>query len=59
MAKWLSEKILQIAEKRREAKVKEGKEKYIHLNAEFQRIASREKKGARIARRSSVISARK
>ena len=60
MAKWLSEKTLQIAEKRREAKVKEEKEKYIHLNAEFQRIARREKKGgARIARRSSVISAKK
>ena len=43
-AKWLSEKTLQIAEKRREAKVKEEKEKYIHLNAEFQRIARRDKK---------------
>ena len=41
-AKWLSEEALQIAEKRREAK---GKEKrYIHLNAEFQRIARRTKK---------------
>ena len=41
--KWLSEEALQIAEKRREAKSKE-KERYIHLNAEFQRIASRNKK---------------
>ena len=38
-AKWLSEEILQIAEKRREAKGKRVKERYIHLNAEFQRIA--------------------
>ena len=43
-AKWLSEKALQIAEKRREAKSKEEKERYTHLNAEFQRIARREKK---------------
>ena len=43
-AKWLSEEDLQIAEKRREAKGKEEKEKYIHLNAEFQRIARRDKK---------------
>ena len=41
-AKWLSEEALQIAEKRREAKGKEEKEKYTHLNAEFQRIARRE-----------------
>ena len=38
-AKWLSEEPLQIAEKRREAKGKGEKERYIHLNAEFQRIA--------------------
>ena len=38
-AKWLSEEALQIAEKRREAKGKGEKERYIHLNAEFQRIA--------------------
>ena len=38
-AKWLSKNALQIAEKRREAKGKEEKERYIHLNAEFQRIA--------------------
>jgi len=43
-AKWLSEEALQIAEKRREAKGKGEKERYKHLNAEFQRIASREKK---------------
>ena len=43
-AKWLSEEALQIAEKRREAKVKGEKEIYIHLNAEFQRIARRDKK---------------
>ena len=43
-AKWLSEKTLQIAEKRREMKGKGEKEGYIHLNAEFQRIARRGKK---------------
>ena len=43
-AKWLSEEALQIAVKRREAKNKEEKERYTHLNAEFQRIARREKK---------------
>ena len=43
-AKWLSEEVLQIAEKRREAKGKGEKERYTHLNAEFQRIARREKK---------------
>ena len=41
-AKWLSEEALQIAVKRREAKNKGGKERYKHLNAEFQRIARRE-----------------
>ena len=41
--KWLSEEALQIAEKRREAKGKAEKERYIHLNAEFQRIASRQR----------------
>ena len=40
----LSEEALQIAEKRREAKGKGEKERYSHLNAEFQRIASRDKK---------------
>ena len=43
-AKWLSEETLQIAEKRREAKGKGEKERYIHLNAEFQRIQRRDKK---------------
>ena len=43
-AKWLSEETLQIAEKRREAKGKGEKERYTHLNAEFQRIARRDKK---------------
>ena len=43
-AKWLSEEALQIAEKRREAKDKGEKERYTHLNAEFQRIARRDKK---------------
>ena len=42
--KWLSEEALQIAEKRREVKDKGEKERYIHLNAEFQRIAKRDKK---------------
>ena len=42
--KWLSEKALQIAEKRREVKGKGEKERYKHLNAEFQRIARRDKK---------------
>ena len=40
-AKWLSEEALQMAEKRREAKGKGEKERYTHLNAEFQRIARR------------------
>ena len=43
-AKWLSEEALQIAEKRREAKNKEEKERYTLLNAEFQTIARRDKK---------------
>ena len=43
-AKWLSDEALQIAEKRREAKSKEEKERYTHLNAEFQRIPRRNKK---------------
>ena len=42
--KWLSEEALQIAVKRREAKSKGEKERYSHLNVEFQRIARREKK---------------
>ena len=43
-AKWLSEEALQIAVRRREAKDKGEKERYTHLNAEFQRIARRDKK---------------
>ena len=43
-AKWLSEEALQIAEKKREARGKGEKERYSHLNAEFQRIARRDKK---------------
>ena len=43
-AKWLSEEALQIAEKRRKAKGKGEKERYTHLNAEFQRIARRDRK---------------
>ena len=52
-AKWLSEEVLQIAEKRREAKSQGKKERYTHLSAEFQRIARRDKKA------SSVITAKK
>ena len=43
-AKWLSEEALQIAVKRREAKSRGEKERYTHLNAEFQRIVRRDKK---------------
>ena len=43
-AKWLSGEALQIAVKRREVKSKGGKERYTHLNAEFQRVARRDKK---------------
>ena len=43
-AKWLSEEALQIAVKRRDVKSKGEKERYTHLNADFQRIARREKK---------------
>ena len=53
-AKWLSEEALQIAEKRREAKGKGEKARYTYLNAEFQRIARRDKRKA-----SSVISSMK
>ena len=42
--KWLSEEALQTAEKRKDAKGKGEKERYIYLNAEFQRIAKRDKK---------------
>ena len=44
MAKWLSEEGLQLVEKRKDAKGKGEKERYTHLNAEFQRIARRDKK---------------
>ena len=43
-AKWLSEEAVQIAWKKRKVKSKEEKERYTHLNAEFQRIARRDKK---------------
>ena len=43
-AKWLSEEALRIAEKRKEAEGKGEKERYTHLNAEFQRIARKDKK---------------
>ena len=51
--KWLSKEDLQIAKKRREAKGKGEKERYTHLNTEFQRIARRDKKAF------SVINAKK
>ena len=53
-AKWLSEEALQIVEKRKESKVRGEKERYTHLNAEFQRITRRDKKEP-----SSVINAKK
>ena len=46
-AKWLSEEALQIVMKRREAESRGEKERYTHLNAEFQRIARRDKKAFR------------
>ena len=52
-AKWLSEEALQIAEKRKDAKGKGEKERYTHLNAQYQRIARRVRKP------SSVINAKK
>ena len=52
-AKWFSEEALQITEKRKEMKGKGEKERYIHLNAEFQRIARRDRK------LSSAINAKK
>ena len=53
-AKWLSEEALQIAEKRREDKGKEEKERYIYPDAEFQKMARRDKR-----KPSGVISAKK
>ena len=44
--KWLSEEVSQITVKRRKAKIRGEKEKYIHLNAEFQRIERRDKKAS-------------
>ena len=58
-AKWLSEEALQIGEKRREAKGKGEKEIYIHLNAEFQRIAKRDKKASKFGKLSSGRRTRK
>ena len=52
-AKWLSEEVLQIAQKRKDVKGKGGKERYTHLNAEFQRITGERRKP------SSVINAKK
>ena len=52
-AKWLSEEALQIAEKRREVKGKGEKERYTHFNAEFRRVARRDRKP------SSAINAKK
>ena len=57
-AKWLSEEALQIAE-RREVKGKGKKEGYSHLNAEFQRIARRDKNSKERSLSSSVINAKK
>jgi len=53
-AKWLAEEALQIAVKRRKGKSKGEKERYTHMNAEFQRIARRDKKN-----HSSEINAKK
>ena len=49
-AKWLSVEAFQIAEKRREAKGKGEKERYIHLNVELQRIATRDKKACNVCK---------
>ena len=53
-AKWLSEEALQIAVKRREVKSKGEKERYTHLNAEFQKIARRHKKPFLSERRKEI-----
>ena len=53
-AKWLSEEALQIAEKRREAKGKGEKERYKHLNAEFQRIAGEIRKSSSVIQRKTI-----
>ena len=56
-AKWLSEEALQTAMKRREAKSKGEKERYTHMNAEFQRIARRDKEN--FVRQSLILDLRK
>ena len=53
--KWLSEEALQIAEERREVNVKGENARYTHLNAEFQRIARRDKKAFLSEDRKSVV----
>ena len=50
-AKWLSEEALQIVEKRREAKGKGERQKYTHLNAEFQRVARRDTKALQLKKK--------
>ena len=50
-AKWLSQGGLQIVEKRREAKGKGERQKYTHLNAEFQRVARRDKKALKLKKK--------
>ena len=50
-AKWLSQGALQIVEKRREAKGKGERQKYTHLNAEFQRVARRDKKALQLKKK--------
>ena len=57
--KWLFEEAIQTAMKRREAKCKGEKERYSYLNAEFQRIARRDKKQNKTKTPSSVINAKK
>ena len=54
-AKWLSEKALQIAEKRKDTKGKRENERYTHLNSEFQRIARRDKTKAFLSEQCSEI----
>ena len=56
-AKWPSEEALQIAVKRREAKSKGEKERYTHLNAEFQRIVRRDKKALSVQRNTHTVEA--
>ena len=58
-AKWLSEEVLQIAEKRREAKGKGEKERYTHLNAEFQKKKARRDKKAFLSEQCKEIAENK